>query len=851
MHRVGTGETYRISVGYSWRSDSDTVVVSADEWQLPADLNADGDMLDTALVWHRLANRFTSEPLLGQGPDVAGHWIACVAVEADLGEDLNGDGDTQDGELRLLDAGTGTLFRTGAEVSADPWFATALGRRAVFFRTPESMLPGGGADLNGDGDAADVVLRWLAWPGAEGLPAGVQNTGAVADSLHADGDLVVFRSYESSSGLDWNNDGRLDPYVWMLRAFRLGDAGVSNLQLNGSCAQLEDPRVVWNAYRVDEAIYLRDFASGETRELGVFGCPIVLEGDLLHFHESGAGRAVYRFSTGDRAVVGQSHASTMAAGVISWHNEVDTRCYPRWAPWMEYHRVSSGRSYAIHATADKYSTGAPSRRLIAFTPQQQYEGDLDPRPGRSALSVLAYYVLPCESFEDLFEHIELAAVDSEEFREDLRGLARRWRDLWEAGRVEPAAGAACDLRTEVAVEGAGHFAQPSREIVEGCVTSLALHLGIVPSEDVCRALDNCPGVPNPMQDDLDGDGVGGRCDVCPFDFDPEQVDSDGDGIGDACDLCDQLPQDPVEQYEFGDDDGVGDACDNCPAVPNFDQADRDGDGLGDACDPCPSDSRNDQDADGVCEGRDNCDLTYNPDPADGDADGVGDACDACPDRPGSEDSDGDGVCDEADNCPSNANPGQQDSDGDGRGDACEACPYDPRNDADADGVCGDRDNCPDLYNPRQEDADRDGRGTPCDNCPSDPGQEDGDSDTIGDLCDNCPSHPNASQADTDGDGAGDACDPCPADAPDDLDGDGICTSSDPCPSDAANDADGDGLCADQDNCSSVPNPDQSDGDREPAETRQWAASAVASSEYSPTDWSAMQATGGAGHGRVH
>jgi hypothetical protein len=106
-----------------------------------------------------------------------------------------------------------------------------------------------------------------------------------------------------------------------------------------------------------------------------------------------------------------------------------------------------------------------------------------------------------------------------------------------------------------------------------------------------NSIDNCISVPNPGQQNQDGDIFGNACD--DNDDDDGCVDLiDNCPLLSALDCADTLPTVPNGCFPDDDSDGIVDVFDNCPGNANPGQEDLESDGLGDACDP-------DDDGDGV------------------------------------------------------------------------------------------------------------------------------------------------------------------------------------------------------------------------------------------------------------
>lgn len=115
------------------------------------DLNGDGDTLDRMLVAHPLGGITAQRSGIRGSVTAAWGDRALVNVEeAELGMDLNGDQDQQDSSVVIWDLGQGTIHPVG-------WASTAPGGSSIGADHATFLIleSGEGVDFNGDGDFAD------------------------------------------------------------------------------------------------------------------------------------------------------------------------------------------------------------------------------------------------------------------------------------------------------------------------------------------------------------------------------------------------------------------------------------------------------------------------------------------------------------------------------------------------------------------------------------------------------------------------------------------------------------------------------------------------------------------------
>ena len=141
------------------------VVMLAPESWAGSDLNGDFDLEDEVLHLYDLETHAISNLRLAAEEFVLGESIVAFRISEDAqGEtDLNFDSDTEDDVLQVYDLVSGQLFNSGQAVvpcrlqACDPRAPYRVAGDTVTFLTLEAHQ--GGEDLDGNGDATDLVLQ--------------------------------------------------------------------------------------------------------------------------------------------------------------------------------------------------------------------------------------------------------------------------------------------------------------------------------------------------------------------------------------------------------------------------------------------------------------------------------------------------------------------------------------------------------------------------------------------------------------------------------------------------------------------------------------------------------------------
>jgi len=328
VHRAGTTTGLALASRFAFEAWDGRFVAFPvlEAEQGGADLDGDGDSSGAVLFVHD-SQLGTTKNLLREpvgGAIGSGHWlvfkspvgaaihlVACevtLGLQLDLGPalewvlaapyllvsrpeaealvDWNGDGDQLDHVLHLF---TTSFTQLNLGLAAHSLLVDGSLAACV---VPEAGQ--GGADLNGDGDAADGVLHVI-----DLASGGVTNLGLAASWHRVDGDTVAFSVSEQEQGADLDGDGVVEAGVGALHLYDRTSGQTTNLGFGGAPAGPEPLRDGWLALSVyegglqpptdldgdgdvlDGVLHVVEVATGAVTNLGLAGLATSLDGGVL------------------------------------------------------------------------------------------------------------------------------------------------------------------------------------------------------------------------------------------------------------------------------------------------------------------------------------------------------------------------------------------------------------------------------------------------------------------------------------------------------------------------------------------------------------------------------------------
>jgi len=243
QHHIPTGVTTNVGLAGSISVfDQGRALLVADEIsQGTGDLNGDGDASDRVVysldpISGGLTKLDLTVPATNVSSSEGNVHAAFLFDELSGSQDRNGDGDMGDYVVTLVDKASGALVNTGLAmnvwngVPAPPPFVGGT------LPVPVPETGQGAVDLNGDGDASDVVMHVHVAPTGQTRNVGLAvapNADVVADKA-----LAAFGVSEAAQGADLNADGDVIDVVAFVHFAGLGSTRNTGLAISPAGGRL-------------------------------------------------------------------------------------------------------------------------------------------------------------------------------------------------------------------------------------------------------------------------------------------------------------------------------------------------------------------------------------------------------------------------------------------------------------------------------------------------------------------------------------------------------------------------------------------------------------------------------------